>query len=69
MKKIIFASIILGGLAISSCNKERACDCTVSGQTISADLAKGKKSEQEDACKTIETTYKLADPAASCTLK
>jgi hypothetical protein len=69
MKKVLLASLFIGGIALTSCNKARTCECTVSGQTIAAEFEKGKKSDQEDACTAIETTYKIADPQASCTLK
>lgn len=69
MKKFILASLVIGGFAITSCNKARTCECTVSGATQKFEYESGKKADQEDACKAAETTFKIVDANASCTLK
>ncbi|MFN4121823.1 MAG: hypothetical protein ACK4GL_00815 [Flavobacteriales bacterium] len=69
MKKLLFTSLIISGLAITSCQKARICECKVAGQTFSAELEKASKSDQETSCTAIENTYKIADPTASCELK
>ncbi|NOQ73673.1 MAG: hypothetical protein GQ574_16825 [Crocinitomix sp.] len=71
MKKLLLFSVVLGGLAVmSSCKKDYTCDCTfTSVPELSIELNKYKKGDAEDACTSAETTYKIADSGASCTLK
>ncbi len=56
-------------LTATSCKKDYTCDCTVNGQTLSARFANSSKGDAEDACAALETTYKVASPTATCTLK
>ena len=70
MKKVIAfgAFAVLGVVALSSCKKDYTCTCTVNGGTISATYTKVKKADAEEACSSSETTYKVADASASCSL-
>lgn len=66
MKKVLFALAIVA-FAAGSCSKERTCSCTVNGQTINLTL-EGSSSETEDACNAAQTTYRITDSGATCTL-
>ena len=63
------AIVILATVGLSSCKKDYTCTCTVSGVATPVEFAKAKKKDAEDACTALETTSKVVDPAASCTLK
>lgn len=69
MKKVLaIAAIAVFAVSLQSCKKDYTCDCTYSSLSVSAPLNGYKKADAEDACSAIETTYKIADSAASCTL-
>lgn len=70
MKKLLTIMFVASlALAATSCKKDYTCECTVGGQTISAPIANASKGDAEDACTSIETTYKVASATATCTLK
>lgn len=69
-KKLVFAMLALGVIVgFTSCKKNYTCTCTVAGGSIAIEYEKVKKADAEDACSSAETTYKVADPGASCSLK
>lgn len=70
MKKVLFLSLVFGGLALTSCKKDYTCECTyeVLGvkSNASVEFKDVKKKEAEDAC----NSYNI--PSASdmkCSLK
>ncbi len=74
MKKTfaILSLVAFAAISLSSCKKDYTCECTwkIEGApTINGEIKDAKKSEAEDACKAIETTSKVLDPAVSCKLK
>ena len=72
MKKttsIILGMMFIGALVFTGCKKDYTCECTVSGQSVSATYTKVKKKDATDACDAAQATYKTADPSASCSLK
>lgn len=68
MKKVI-AIAVLGVFVLASCKKDYTCECSVDGETINLPYNKQKKKDAEAACDAAETTYKMGDPDATCTLK
>ena len=71
MKKIFIAVAVIGFIATvsSSCKKDYTCECTVSGTTQTSTITNSTKSDADKSCTDIESTYKVADPSATCTLK
>jgi len=74
MKKgltIILGAAFLMALGFTSCKKDYTCECTFTAPTpmISIPFEKSSKSDAEDGCTAAQTTYKIADPGASCSLK
>lgn len=56
MKKVLFLSLVLGGLALTSCKKDYTCECTfeiegLGKQTHSFEIKDAKKKDAEDGCK------------------
>ncbi|MFH1321878.1 MAG: hypothetical protein ABII90_14660 [Bacteroidota bacterium] len=69
MKKVLaIIAIVAFAASFSACKKDYTCSCTVSGLTITAEFLKVKKADAEDSCSSLETTYKIADPNASCSI-
>ena len=75
MKKAFFALCIAGGLmtGLTSCTKDYTCSCTynyITNQDTTINyLYEGvKKADAEEASDLSETTYKLVDANATCTL-
>ena len=58
-------------LGFTSCKKDYTCECTFTPPTqmLSIPFEKATKSDAEDGCKAAETTWKMTDPATSCSLK
>lgn len=69
MKKVFLLALVGGAFAMTSCKKDYTCDCTVSGVNIPLEFKDAKKKDATDACDQAESTYKIADSGASCTLK
>lgn len=66
-------SLVLGvafvvAIGFTSCKKDYTCDCTINGVKSSSTIENAKKGDAEDACTALETTAKLVDAAATCTL-
>ncbi len=55
--------------ALTACKKDYTCSCKVDGQTIDLPYKKVKKDDAESACSSAQATYKIADDAATCSLK
>lgn len=70
MKKmnLTLAVLFAASLAFTACKKDYTCTCKVSNQEIKVPLNDQKKGDAEDACTAAQTTYKVADPNAKCTL-
>ncbi|MCB9033964.1 MAG: hypothetical protein H6553_09015 [Chitinophagales bacterium] len=70
MKKLmILAMVATFAFGSTACKKERTCTCT--GDTYGEQafsMGDEKKSDQEDACNTLESTYKLVDETVTCSL-
>ena len=75
MKKALFVLMASGMfLGMVGCKKDYTCDCKVNfglstDSTFSFTYEGAKKSDAEDGCAAAETTYKLVDANASCSLK
>jgi len=56
---------------LTSCKKDYTCECTFTAPTPALNVAiqNSTKKDAKNACSSAETTYKAADPGASCTLK
>ena len=74
MKKT--STLILGlafilALGVTSCKKDYTCVCTFTAPTPSVTLPinKSTKKDAQNTCSSAETTYKAADPGASCSLQ
>ena len=70
MKKVLFLSLVFGGLALTSCKKDYTCECTydlLGVQTsTSVEFKDVKKKEAEDAC----NSYNLPNASdMKCSLK
>lgn len=70
MKKInlALAVVFAASLAFTACKKDYTCTCKMNGTESKSELNDAKKSDAEDACKALETTAKMGDPSASCSL-
>jgi len=69
MKTILsVAAVAVLAFTMGSCKKDWTCSCTVSGFTIPTTLSNQSKSDATSKCNSIETTDKMADPNASCSL-
>ncbi len=68
---LLSAGMMLGLVA---CKKDYSCDCTfkslgaTTSTTLSLLINDASKSDATDACDAAETTYKIVDATASCTL-
>jgi hypothetical protein len=76
MKKLLSLSIAFAlVVGLSSCTKDYNCTCVftnpgdTSSTTLNIPIANVKKSDAEDACSLSETTYRIVDPTANCTLE
>ena len=70
MKKVILAAsfAVLGMVALSSCKKDRTCECTVLGQTADAETyLDSTKKDAEAKCDLLNA--QAATFAGSCSLK
>ena len=70
MKKLLFLAVAIASVtSLSSCKKDYTCTCTVSGISLGAsDLGTQTKSDADATCTSMQTTYQVADPAATCVL-
>jgi hypothetical protein len=72
VRNLTFALGLVGLLSLASCTKDYSCSCTLDygqGDTTITLLYEGvKKGDAEEGCTAAETTYKIADPSATCTL-
>lgn len=71
MKKVFIGSSValLALVVLSSCKKDYTCVCTFTGgTTLNIDIKDAKKKDAESSCAAAETTYKGADPGASCSI-
>ena len=68
MKKLTVLVAVVFMFGAVACKKDYTCSCTVSGAALTAEFKDAKKKDAEDACSALETTYKIADPAATCSL-
>lgn len=68
MKKVM-AVAVLGLFVLTACKKDYTCECTYNGTAYPFKYEKVKKSDAESTCDAQETTYKMGDPNATCTLK
>lgn len=70
MKKVLIGSAfaVMALVVLSSCKKDYTCTCTVLGTTSASEIKDSKKKDAEDACSALETTAKIVDPAASCSI-
>jgi hypothetical protein len=68
MKKVLLIAFV-AGLAMASCKKDYTCNCTVDGNAMPAGKITAKKKDAQASCDQIQATYKIGDPAATCTLK
>jgi len=72
MKKLFLSAIVVFvATAFTSCKKDYTCECKFSQGTpdINIPIEDAKKADAQDACDQAETTYKIADANANCTLK
>ena len=72
MKKLLLFSVaVLMACACTSCKKDYTCECKFTDGTpnITAPFENAKKTDATEACDLLETTYKMADPTVTCTLK
>lgn len=70
MKKVILP-LLMAGLfvaGVTSCKKDYTCACSGDGWTLDAKFENVKKKDAEETCDAAETTYKIGDATASCTL-
>ena len=73
MKKVFLLAAVAMAFGLSSCKKDYNCTCTYSSSllgdsTLVTPFLDAKKSDVEDACSTLETTWKLLDASATCTV-
>lgn len=70
MKKLLILLFVASlGMATTSCTKDYTCECVVGSQTLPSTIPNASKSDAETFCNTQQTQARLADPAATCTLK
>lgn len=69
MKKItLIASVALLAMSVTSCKKDRYCNCKDDDDKTAILLKDSKKSDAKDACDTWEAFVKTYEPSGSCTL-
>lgn len=59
--------MFVGVASMTSCKKDRDCECTVLGETTVTTLTDQTKSDAEDACEALSATAAILD--GSCELK
>jgi len=70
MKKVLLFGVALFFVAgLSSCTKDWTCECTISGVKTEAVIEDRNKKDAQEACDGLETTAKIIDATANCTLK
>lgn len=70
MKKTLTLAVatLLSAAFMTSCKKDYTCTCKVLGQTVTVAIGKAKKKDAESTCTAAQTTYKMGDPNATCSL-
>ncbi len=69
MKKVLlFAVVIAGAVAFTSCGKDK-CECTYNGQTETFDEDDANGGDLEEACNALDALYKITDSSAGCEMK
>ncbi|MFT7612256.1 MAG: hypothetical protein ACI9J3_001210 [Parvicellaceae bacterium] len=72
MKKVLFATIIIGAFSLTSCKKDYTCTCTITdttgatATTSSTSTINGKKKDVETACESGNQT--IGDYTYACTI-
>ena len=71
MKKVLFLSLVFGGLALTSCKKDYTCTCYSPSLNRSAPDIKinGTKKQAEDDCKALPQTGQYTGTDYVCNLK
>lgn len=75
MKKVVFAAVVLGGLAFTACKKDHTCSCTFTsgGISITADTVYTdmKKSDAETQCNSMDASGSIGSESFTqeCELK
>ena len=71
MKKVLGLFAVVAMLSATACKKDYTCTCTWDfggAQEQSYEFTDVKKDDAESSCDAQETSLKLADPDASCSL-
>ncbi|MDB4534582.1 hypothetical protein N9242_06900 [Vicingaceae bacterium] len=50
MKKVLLLTIVLGGLAFTSCSKSE-CECTIAGSTVTEEASSSECDDADTAAK------------------
>ena len=70
MKKVALLAAVVGMFSMTSCKKDYTCECSGDSEyTSNVEIKKAKKKDAEATCDAAETSYKMIDDAASCSLK
>ncbi len=68
MKKTLLLAVMFVGVAsMTSCKKDRDCECTIGGQTSVTTIPDASKSDAEDACDALSIAAAIG--GGSCELK
>jgi hypothetical protein len=68
MKKTLLLAVMFVGVAsMTSCKKDRDCECTIAGETTVTTLSDVNKSDAEDICSEASTVAAIL--GGSCELK
>lgn len=70
MKKQLTLALIavVCAASITSCKKDYTCSCTVASVPIKLEIKDAKKKDAKSTCDQAQTTYRIADPTATCNL-
>lgn len=66
-KSLLLAVMFVGVASMTSCKKDRDCECTVLGETSVTTLTDVSKSDAEEACDAASATAAIL--GGSCELK
>lgn len=69
MKKLFTLALVIGAFSMTSCKKDWTCECKENGTVDFTYTQKSTKAKAKTWCEAWNTSYKVAAPSGSCSLK